>query len=58
LVRYEDMANFYADPRYIEKIRPDEEKFVDLNKVVYNVGVDYVVVDNNKSIHHNGESAF
>jgi len=56
--RYEDMTNFFADPRYMEIIRPDEEKFVDVSKIVFNVGVDYVVVDNNTPIHHNGESAF
>ena len=52
------MTNFYADPRYKEKIRPDEEKFVDMSKIIFNVGVDYIVVDHNRPVHHHGDSSF
>ncbi|OAL17323.1 hypothetical protein AYO22_11765 [Fonsecaea multimorphosa] len=47
--RFEDLASFFADPIYMETFRPDEAKFVDTSSVVYNVGVDYPIVDDNKA---------
>ncbi|KEF53905.1 uncharacterized protein A1O9_10307 [Exophiala aquamarina CBS 119918] len=56
--RYEDMLAFFADPEYMEKIRPDEEAVGDNSKMICLVGVDYVVIDGNKYIKHEGPSAF
>ncbi|KIX02201.1 uncharacterized protein Z518_08140 [Rhinocladiella mackenziei CBS 650.93] len=56
--RFEDMVTFFTAPEYLEKIRPDELKFVDQDTIIFLAGVDYVVVDNNKPVVHKGDSAF
>lgn len=58
LTSYEDMTNIYTDPIYMEQVRPDEERFLDLSKIVFTVGVDYVVVEDGKAVQHEGDSAF
>jgi hypothetical protein len=52
------MQSFFADPEYMAKVRPDEAIVGDTSKMVFLVGVDYVVIDNNKYIPHEGPSAF
>ena len=52
------MESFYTDPEYIKLIRPDEAVVGDIDKMLFLVGVDYVVIDNNKYIPHEGPSAF
>ncbi|OQU97770.1 hypothetical protein CLAIMM_03655 [Cladophialophora immunda] len=56
--RFEDLASFFADPIYMETFRPDEAKFVDTSSVVYSVGVDYPIVDDNKAVKRDGKSVF
>ncbi|KAH0843814.1 ethyl tert-butyl ether degradation EthD [Fonsecaea pedrosoi] len=56
--KYEDMSDFFSDPEYMVKIRPDEAKFVDIDKIVFNVGVDYVQINDNKFVEHEGPSSF
>jgi hypothetical protein len=52
------MENFYNDPEYMEKIRPDESKFVDPATLVFCVGEEYVVIRDNKVVRGFNESPY
>lgn len=52
------MESFFADPEYMATIRPDEAMVGDVSKMLCLVGADYVVIDDNKYIPHEGPSAF
>ncbi|OQV01435.1 EthD domain-containing protein [Cladophialophora immunda] len=49
--RYEDMEAFYKDPFYLEQIRPDELRFIDVDNIVFSVGRDVKVIEAGKNVH-------
>ncbi|KAJ9644923.1 uncharacterized protein PV06_08786 [Exophiala oligosperma] len=49
--RYEDMENFYKDPFYINHVRPDELKFIDVDNIVFSVGKDVKVIEGGKNVY-------
>ncbi|KIX94524.1 uncharacterized protein Z520_09910 [Fonsecaea multimorphosa CBS 102226] len=49
--RYEDMEAFYKDPFYLEHIRPDELRFIDVDNIVFSVGRDVKVIEGGKNVH-------
>ena len=55
---YENMEDFYNDPEYMEKIRPDEHKFVDHESLVFCLGEEYVEIRDNKSVRGFNESLY
>jgi len=48
--RYQDFENAFLDPEYLEKIRPDELKLVDMDSIRVTIGVEYVVIDQGKLV--------
>ena len=44
--KFEDWANAFKDPEYMEKINPDELKFADVDSSVITVGSDYIIIEN------------
>lgn len=48
--RYEDFEAAFADPEYLEKIRPDELNFVDPESLSFSVGIDLVGIENGKVV--------
>ncbi|CAI6329125.1 unnamed protein product [Periconia digitata] len=50
------LAKMQSDPFYIEKIRPDEEQFIDGKSLKLIVGVDYIVVENQNAVMEHGRS--
>lgn len=48
--KYEDFEAAFLDPEYLESIRPDELKFVDMDSLRLTVGVDYVCIDDGKVV--------
>ena len=48
--RYEDFEKALADPEYLEKIRPDEENFVDHESITVTVGTEVVVIEEEKAV--------
>lgn len=45
------MEEFYKDPFYVEHIRPDELKFIDVNNIVFSVGRNIKVIEGGKNVH-------
>lgn len=45
---FEDLKNAFDDPEYLERIRPDEEKFVDMDTLTSCVGFDWVMMEDGK----------
>lgn len=52
------MATLYSSPFYQNIVKPDEEKFVDMDKIVFNAGVDYLVVDDNRAVAQDDKTPF
>ncbi|KEF58648.1 uncharacterized protein A1O9_06574 [Exophiala aquamarina CBS 119918] len=48
--RYEDMEAAYKDKVYLEKIRPDELRFIDFDNIVFSMGRDLTVVQDGKVV--------
>jgi len=48
--RYEDMEAAYKDKVYLEKIRPDELKFIDFDNIIFSIGRDLAVVQGGKVV--------
>ena len=44
------MAKAYKDQEYFDKIRPDEEKFIDLENAVFSIGKELTVIDKNEAV--------
>lgn len=55
---YKNMEDFYNDPEYMDKIRPDEHKFVDHDSLIFCVGEEYVVIRDNKPVRGFNESPY
>lgn len=47
---YEDMEAAYKDKIYLEKIRPDELRFIDFENIVFSIGRDLTVVRDRKVV--------
>jgi len=47
---YTDFENAFLDPEYLEKIRPDELKLVDMDSLRVAIVVEYVVIDQGKQV--------
>lgn len=45
------MENFYKDPFYINHVRPDELKFIDVDNIVFSVGKDVKVIEGGKNVY-------
>ena len=52
----ETLQKMQTDPFYVEKIRPDEEKFIDGKSLRLVVGVDYIVVENQNAVMEHGRT--
>lgn len=50
--KYEDFEAAFLDPEYKERIRPDEEKLIDMDAIAVTVGVEYVAIDDGKIMEH------
>lgn len=52
--KYEDFEAAFLDKEYLERIRPDEEKLINMDSIRLTVGVEYVCVDNGAIVdkHH------
>lgn len=52
--KFEDFKKAFQDPEYLEKIRPDELKFVNPDTFTTVVGFDHVVIENAEkvTVHH------
>lgn len=48
--KYEDFENAFLDPEYMEKIRPDELRLIDMDSIGVTVGVEYVVIDDGRVV--------
>ena len=48
------MEAAYKDKTYLEKIRPDELKFIDCDNIVFSIGKDLTVIQNGKGVLPNG----
>ncbi|KAJ9603794.1 hypothetical protein H2200_011980 [Cladophialophora chaetospira] len=55
--KYEDMEAFYRDPFYLDKIRADEQKFIDFENIVFSAGKDVKVIEAGKFVHP-GETGY
>ena len=44
--KYEDFENAFKDPEYLQKVNPDESKFVDMDSLVVTIGYDHIVIEN------------
>jgi len=42
---YEEFTKAFEDPYYLEVVRPDEEKFVDMDSIVVTIGYEHVVFE-------------
>ena len=45
------MEAFYKDSFYLDAIRADELKFIDVENIVFSVGRDVNVIDSGKDVH-------
>lgn len=45
------MEAFYKDPFYLEAIRADELKFIDVDKIVFSVGRDVDIIVDGQDVH-------
>lgn len=52
--KYEDFENAFLDPEYMEKIRPDELRLIDMERIGVTVGVEYVVINEGKLVEKHG----
>lgn len=43
--KYEDFEAAFLDSEYLERIRPDEVKLINMESIRLTVGVDYVCID-------------
>ncbi|ETN37506.1 uncharacterized protein HMPREF1541_07128 [Cyphellophora europaea CBS 101466] len=48
--KYEDMEAFYKDPFYLDEIRADELRFIDVDNIVFSIGRDVDVIKNGKNM--------
>ena len=48
--KYEDFEAVFLDPEYETKIRPDEQKLIDMDSIVVTVGVEYIAIDDGKVV--------
>ncbi len=48
--RYGDMEAAYKDQVYLEQIRPDELKFIDIDNIVFSIGKDLKIIDDGKDV--------
>lgn len=47
---FKTFQDAFKDPEYLEKIRPDELAFIDVENLQMTIGYDYVVVENGKKV--------
>jgi len=47
---YEDFEKAFEDPEYMEKIRPDELKLIDMDSIGVTIGAEYVMIDDSKLV--------
>ena len=47
---YVDFERAFEDPEYIENIRPDELRLIDMDRIAVTVGCEFVVIDEGVSI--------
>lgn len=47
---FKTFEDAFKDPEYLEKIRPDELAFIDVENLQMTIGYDYVVVENGKIV--------
>ena len=47
---YQDFEDAFLDPEYLETIRPDELKLIDMNSIRVTIGVEYIVIDQGKLV--------
>lgn len=53
---YQDFENAFLDPEYQAKIRPDELRLIDMDRIAVTIGVEYVVIDGAKRVEkHEGD---
>lgn len=45
---FDDLKKAFDDPEYLERIRPDELKFVDMETLTSHVGFDWVMMEEGK----------
>ena len=51
------MEAFYKDPFYLDKIRCDELKFIDIENIVFSAGRDVKVIESGRYVHP-GETGY
>ncbi len=44
------MEAAYKDQVYLEQIRPDELKFIDIDNIVFSIGKDLKIIDDGKDV--------
>lgn len=47
---FKTFQDAFKDPEYLEKIRPDELAFIDVENLQMTIGYDYVVVEKGKKV--------
>jgi len=47
---YQDFENAFLDQEYLDKIRPDELKLIDMDSIAVTIGVEYCVIDGGKLV--------
>lgn len=47
---FETFQDAFKDPEYLEKIRPDELAFIDVENIQMTIGYDYGVVEKGKPV--------
>jgi hypothetical protein len=48
--KYEDFEAAFLDPYYLEIIQPDEKILIDMDTIAVTIGVDYIVIADNKTV--------
>jgi hypothetical protein len=51
------MEAFYKDPFYLDNIRADEMKFIDIENIVFSAGRDVKVIEGGKDV-QTGETGY
>ena len=44
----------YQDQFYLDEVRPDEQKFIDFENIVFSIGQDVMVIEEGKGTNGNG----
>jgi hypothetical protein len=47
---YNDFEAAFLDAEYLERIRPDELRFIDMDSIRLTVGVDYICIDQDQVV--------